>query len=163
MDDFVALKNLKGLSLRNPSKDVENKDFSTLSTSSYVSSSTTQAIAASKRDSNLDPGPDAKSSSGSEEPFDYYNNAYQRYMAEHGGLNEDNDNETGTGDGEEDDEGFGYFGQDEDVTLQDEGRHSGLYSPIISPKRYGLGNIMSDCIFDDVAILRVLLVRTDTL
>jgi len=170
MDDFAALKSLKGLSLRNPSNPVERKDAANanLSTLSYVSSSTTQAVAESKRESNLSHDRDrtakqsgSGSGSGSGEPksdesepvpFDYYNNAYQRYMAAHGGLSEgnyddDNNNNHGDGDGDgasgggyvhggEGEERFGYFGGDGDDgargvegnTPRDEveGRRSGM-------------------------------------
>jgi len=132
MDDFAALKNLKDLSLRNPSKAADAKNASSLSTSSYVSSSTAQAVAASKRGSNLDR--DAKRSSEErEEMFDYYNNAYQKYMAKHGGAKQEH--EGGGGDGYGD--GDGSSGEDGDETPRDafgEGKHVGSLSPVTSYK-----------------------------
>ena len=136
MDDFAALKNLKGLSLRNPSKAADAKNASSLSTSSYVSSSTTQAVAANKRDSNLDR--DAKRSSEEpEELFDYYNNTYQKYMAKHGGGGAQQEHEGCGRDGDGDGDGDGSSGDDGDETPRDafgEGKHVGSLSPVTSYK-----------------------------
>ena len=140
MNDFAVLKNLKKMSLGNPSNTADARNASVLATSSYVSSSTTQAITAGRRDSNLDSDVN-RSDEKSKESFDYYNNAYQRYMAAHGGA------VGGPGDSDWDD-GFGRLGEDGDESPRDKGsyaatsfgesKHVGPYSPITSPTVYVL-------------------------
>ena len=110
MDDFAALQKLKGLSV---SKAADKKDSkpavgsegsvaggkSALRTSSY-------AVAGAKA-SAVDEDADGKATTG--ESYNYYDNSYQRYMAEHGGL-EDGGDECDDGEDtrrDDDDDGSG--------------------------------------------------------
>jgi hypothetical protein len=85
MDEFEALSKLKKLSTAKKSAD--SKGSAQLASSSIISyASTSQSKNETKNDEI-------------EAKFDYYNNSYQKYMQEHGGLEDDvngNENENGS-------------------------------------------------------------------
>ena len=100
MDDFAALQKLKGLSVSKKASD--KKDGSSPRERKGAASYAMAGAGAKATDTNR--GVDSKA-----EPYNYYDNSYQRYMAEYGitEMDADNDNDGGEYGDDDDDDGSG--------------------------------------------------------